>query len=156
MHLPLVFLLGAVVPATTFWAVEGRSPIPDRLEFVIIAGPIFGTLCTAGALAASLLSAAVAGVVYHFRDRRNLLVGAVQVASYLVIYLVAWQVFGAGTGICAVSIGRSELFRELASGSRLDPELIAFFLWFIPNAACGIWYWTLVRRGVSATRYANH
>lgn len=155
IHLPLVFLIGAASPSLTFCAVEGRSPIPDEIEFILIGGPIFGTACTAGVMAVSLLSAAAAALLYHFRDRRNLLVGAVQVVSYLVVYLVAWQVFGAVTGICAVSMGQAEWFRGFARASRMGPELLAFFFWFIPNLACGIFYWTLVRRAVSGTRYAN-
>ena len=155
IHLSLVFLIGAISPAVTFWAVEGRSPIPDEIEFILIGGPIFGTACTAGVMAVSLLSAAAAAILYHFRDRRNLLAGAVQVVSYLVVYLVAWQVFGAVTGICAVSMGQAEWFRGFARASRMGPELLAFFFWFIPNLACGIVYWTLVRRAVSGTRFAN-
>ncbi len=155
VHLPLVFLIGAASPSLTFWAVEGRSPIPDEIEFILIGGPIFGTACTAGVMAVSLLSAVAAALLYHFRDRRNLLAGAVQVVSYLVVYLVAWQVFGAVTGIGAVSMGQAEWFRGFARASRMGPELLAFFFWFIPNLACGIVYWTLVRRAVSGTRYAN-
>jgi hypothetical protein len=155
VHLPVVFLIGAASPSMTFWAVEGHSPIPDQIEFLLIGGPIFGTACTAGVMAVSLLSAATAALLYHFRDRRNLLAGAVQVVSYLVVYLVAWQVFGAVTGICAVSMGQADWFRGLTLASRIGPEGFATTLWFIPNLACGIVYWTLVRRAVSGTRYAN-
>lgn len=155
MHLPFVFLIGVISPAMMFWAVEGHSPIPDQIEVILIGGPIFGTACTVGMMAVSLLSAAAAAILYHFRDRRNLLAGAVQVVSYLVVYLVAWQVFGAVTGICAVSMGQADWFRGLTLASRIGPEGFATTLWFIPNLACGIVYWTLVRRAVSGTRFAS-
>ena len=155
MHLPIVFLIGALSPPALFVALEGRSPIPNEIELVIIGCPIAGTLCTVGAITFSLLSAAAAGVGFQYRDRRNLLVGAVQVVSYLFPYLLVWQFVGAVTGITAASMGHSEWFERLTLSRRVGPEVLAFFMWFIPNLACGIWYWTLVKRAVAGTRYAN-
>jgi len=155
MHLPLVFLIGALSPPALFVALEGRSPIPHEIELVIIGCPVAGTLCTVGATMFSLLSAGTVGMGFHFRDRRNLLAGAVQVVCYLLPYLLAWQLFGAVTGITAVSMGRSDWFERLTLSRRVGPEVLAFLIWFIPNLACGIWHWTLVKRAVAATRYAN-
>jgi hypothetical protein len=155
MHLPLVFLIGALSPPALFAVLEGRSPIPNEIELVIIGCPIAGTLCTVGAITFSLLSVAAAGVGFHFRERRNLLGGAVQVVSYFFPFLLVWQVFGAVSAITASSMGQSEWFERLTLSRRVGPEVLVFFMWFIPNLACGIWYWSLVKRAVGATRYAN-
>ncbi len=155
MHASFFFVIGAISPSLMFLTVEGRSPIPQEIEFVIIAGPVFATLCTVGAVAVSLLSAAFVGLGFHLRERRNLLMGAVQVVSYLVPYLLSWQVFGAVTALSAVSLAQSEWFESFTLSRRVGPEAIAFFMWFIPNLSCGIWYWSLVKRAIAATRYAN-
>ena len=73
IHLPLVFLIGAASPSMTFWAVEGHSPIPNEIEFILIGGPIFGTACTIGALALSLKAATLTSLLYYRQDRRNLI-----------------------------------------------------------------------------------
>ena len=155
MHLPLIFLIGAISPAIAFWATQHHSPIPDEPEVILIGGPILGTACTIGAIAVTLKSATLASLLCYRQDRRNLLAGAVQTTCYLVVYLAAWEVFGAGTGIAASVLANAEWFRTWALAARIGPGGLSTILWFIPNLTCGIVYWTLVRRAVSGMRYAN-
>ncbi len=155
VHLPIVFLIGAISFAMMFCAVKARNQVPDPAASLLVGGPVFGTMCTLGAIAVTLKSATLASLLCYRQNRRNLMVGAIQVTCYLFVYLVAWEVFGAATGIGAVVMAKADWFRGLTLASRIGPEGFATTLWFIPNLACCIVYWTLVRRAVSGMRYAN-
>ncbi len=158
LHMPLVFLIGAASALTLYYVVgiiEGKNILQEEIELVLVGAPVFGTLCMIGTLILSLASTGRYGVVFQIRDKRNLLTGAVQVVSYQVVYLIAWQIFGAMTAIGAVALGNSGWFKDLSISRRMGHEPLAFFLWFVPNLACGLAYWALVKRAVGATKYAN-
>jgi len=155
MHLPIIFLIGGASVPTFYYVIEGKSPFLEEPNLIWIGIPAFGTVCAVGALIVSLGSAGRYALVYQIRDKRNLLTGAIQVVSYLVVYLIIWQIFGAVTAISVTAMANSGWFSDLSSSIRLGPEPLALFLWFVPNLVCGLAYWMLVKRAVAATRYAN-
>lgn len=155
MHMPFIFLIGAASLPTLYFTIEGHSPFPDNADLVLIGSPVFGTLCMVGTLIVSLGTASRCGILHTFRDKRNLLTGAVQVVSYLVPFLVLWQIFGVATGIMAIVLSKAPGFQALCAPTWMPPEMWAFLLWSLPNLILGIVYWRLVRTAIAATRYAN-
>jgi hypothetical protein len=122
---------------------------------VIFIGVVFGIGCTVAAMIVSLGMASSCGLVHHVRDKRNLLTGVVQVVCYLMPFLVLWEIFGAATGIGVMGVlGHDPTFGAKVSG-RINPHMLAFFVWLIPNLVCGLIYWRLARTAVGALRYAN-
>ncbi len=155
LHMPIIFLIGAASLPTLFYITEGHSPFPDDANLVLIGSPIFGTLCMVGTLIVSLGTASRCCVLHNFRDKRNLLSGAVQVVSYLVPFLVLWQISGAATGIAAIVLAKAPGFQEMCRRTWMSPENLAFLMWFLPNLIWGFIYWRLARMAIAATRYAN-
>jgi len=155
LHMPIIFLVGAVSPPTVYFMTEGHSPFPDNANLVLIGSPVFGTLCMVGTLILSLATASRCGILHNFRDKRNLLSGAVQVVSYLVPFLVLWQIFGAASGILANVLSNAPEFEAICAPTRKSPGMWAFLIWSLPNMVWGIVYWHLARTAIAATRYAN-
>ena len=155
LHMPLVFLIGAASPPALYFTIEGKSPFPDDAHLVLIGSPVFGTLCMMGTLMVSLGTASRCGILHNFRDKRNLLTGAVQVVSYLLPFLVLWQIFGAVTGIMAIVLSQAPWFQAMCAPTWISPGMWAFLLWLILNLIWGIVYWHLARTAITATRYAN-
>jgi len=156
MHLPLILLIGAsAFPALTVALSRVdlvRDPPWAEIFFV---GLAFGTCCTVAATMVSLGTASLCGTVHHIRDKRNLLTGAVQVVCYLVPFLILWEMFGAATAIGAILLGNDPTFIAKVRSRSVDPAMLAFLLWFVPNLLCGLIYWRLAYNAVAATRYAN-
>jgi hypothetical protein len=155
IHLPFILLIGAssfpALQLALSWAgLVSHPPWPA----ILLVGTVFGICCTVAVLIVSLTTASCCSVLYHIRDRRNLLPGAVQVASYLVPLLVLWQAVGAVTTIGAIVLGNAPTFISKVS-SRADPALLAFLLWLVPNLFCLLTYWRRSQTAVAATRYAN-
>jgi hypothetical protein len=155
LPMPIIFLIGAACLPTLYFIIEGRSPFPEDAHLVLIGSPVFGTLCMVGALMLSLGTASRRGILHAIRDKRNLLSGAVQVVSYLVPFLVLWQIFGAATGIMAIVLSKAPGFQAMCALTWLPAEMWAFFIWSLPNLIWGIVYWRLARMAIAATRYAN-
>jgi len=155
LHLPLVFLIGAVAPTALYYALEGHSPLPNNFEIVFFVGPVVGLLCAVGVTSVTLVIASGLGFDFHRREKRNLLAAAVQATCYLTPLLVAWEFFGGATGILALTLGQHDPFRTWAREKHLDPEFLCFCLWAAPNSAWAITYYILARRATAAARYAN-
>ena len=153
--MPIIFLIGAASLPTVYFMDTGHSPFPDDANLVLIGSPVFGTLCMVGVVTLSLGTASRCGIWHAIRDKRNLLSGAVQVVSYLVPYLVLWQIFGAATGIAAIVLSTAPGFQALCALTWMPPEMWAFLIWSLPNLIWGIVYWRLARTAIAATRYAN-
>jgi hypothetical protein len=140
----------------SLFAIEtGQNPFLDEPIVGFIAAPTFGCVSSVGALGLSLAVAAVLGLSYGVYEKRNLLPGAVQIASYLIGYLTVWALFGAFTGVAVSSMAKTEQFRAVASAIGIYDELAAMLVWLLPNAAWGTWYVILSSRGMAGMRYAN-
>jgi len=155
LPMPIIFLVGAASPPALYFTIEGHSPFPGDAHLVLVGSPVFGTLCVVGTLIVSLGTASRRGIWHVIRDKRNLLSGAVQVVSYLVPFLVLWQIFGAATGIAAIVLSTAPGFQAMCASTWVPAEMWAFFLWSLPNLILGIVYWRLARTAIAATRYAN-
>jgi hypothetical protein len=155
LPMPIIFLVGAASPPALYFTIEGHSPFPDDAHLVLMGSPVFGMCCMAGTLMVSLGMASRCGILHNFRDKRNLLSGAVQVVSYLLPFLVLWQIFGAITGIMAIVLSKAPGFQVMCASTWIPPETWAFLTWFFPNLIWGVVYWWLARTAVAATRYAN-
>ncbi len=155
LHLPLVFLIAALSLPAVYYAIEGKSPFPDDAELVFIGSPVFGTVCMLGALGLCLSTAGRFGFWYQWREKRNLLTGAIQVTSYLIVYLLAWELFGAVTGILAMAAARHDWLNQFAFARRVGEEPLAFLLWSALNLPWAFVYWTRARHAIAAMRYAN-
>jgi len=155
LHMPIIFLIGAASPPALYYTVEGKSPFPNDAHLVLVGSPVFGTLCMVGTLMVSLSTASRCGVLHTIRDKRNSLSGAVQVVSYLVPFLVLWQIFGAITGIMAIVLSTMPGFEAMCASTWMPPGMWAFLIWSLPNLIWAIAYWSLARTAIAATRYAN-
>lgn len=137
-------------------AVEaGVDKLADEPAMTVIMMSLFGCACVGGTVAFAHLAALVVGVVAGLCYRRNLLPGTIQVACYLGPYLAAWALFGAISGLGAAALAETHWLDVLESRTGIYRYDIAGFTWFLPNAAWGVWYFVLVARGTTASRYAN-
>ena len=155
LHLPVVFCIGAVGIATFALFEDGVGMFVDEPAVVLMIMSMFGCAYVVGAVAFANLAAVVVGIVESLRCRRNLLPAAIQIACYLGVYLTAWALFAAVSGVAIVVLGEAYWFHALESLSGIYRDDLVGFTWLLPNAACGIWYFVLVARGTAATRYAN-
>jgi len=157
LHLPIVFLVGAAsLPALAVIDKLLRSPLggpPPMIEIVFV-GLAFGICCTIATVLVSLGTAGYCAVLFYIRDKRNLLTGSAQVVCYLMASLILWELFGAATAIGAILLSNDPTFIARVQ-NRVDPGLLAFLLWFVPNLLCGFIYLRLAYNAVAATRYAN-
>ncbi|MCH7595287.1 MAG: hypothetical protein IID35_01905 [Planctomycetes bacterium] len=154
VHLPMVYATATGALVCAFVLLGGGTQSGVLLPLVIVS-TVFASLCVVGTVAVTMLGALLAGLIQSSRYRRNLLPGAMQMASYLGGYLVMWAAMGAVLGV-GISLGtRTEFFEllETLTGMRSDTLVAATFL--IPNIVCGIVYLVLLGRGTEATRYAN-
>ena len=127
------------VPAVVFWLVP----------------PVVGSLCTMGALALALFAAGTVGTIYSIRQKRNLIPGSLQIASYLMGYLLFWAIFGAASGFAMIEADNVRWFNTLAQTTGIHRDILVTLSWLFPNLVCLVGYFALVARGTSAARYAN-
>lgn len=153
---PAVFAMGptAVLSILAIYDDPIRSFTPPRVVITAMA-LLVGYLCCLGMLGFTLLAQTVIGFILSFREKRNLLPAAAQVASYLAGYLTLWAALGAVTMVGVAALDHAQFFNALQERWGFPSDLAMKFTWFLPNAACGVWYLVLLSRGTLATRYAN-
>lgn len=153
--LPIVFLIGAFVAPGAIYAESGSTPFGNGPDGPAITMPGMAYLAVWVFLGITLLAACGVGLSISVREKRNLLAGAMQITSYLSGYMTIWFVFAAATGITMLTLKRAEMLHPFAEALRLNRNVVYFLVWFVPNAAWGVYYFVLVYRGTMATRYAN-
>lgn len=155
LHVPLIFLIGACSIPTLYFIDTGENPFNEAFGVVYSTAPIMGTLLTLGALGLMLFAANVVGSLYSFREKRNLLPGSMQMAAYLIPYLVLWSLFGVFSLAMVFVLDHVMFFEGLAESLGVDEDVCAFTLWLVPNLVWFYGYFALLARGTLSTRYAN-
>ena len=122
---------------------------------LILHASYFGCAVVIAAVTLANLAALVKGLYYSIRQRRNLMPGSMQVASYLSCYLVLCAAFSALVGSLAYISTDWYLAKRLARFVHGDRDLVAFLIWFLITLVGLVEYFALVGRGTAATRYAN-
>lgn len=154
-HLPIVFILTAVGVILLFVVDTGQNPFAEEPIVAFVVCPLLGTMVTLATLGLTMLAAGVVGLWYVIQDKRNLLAGSMQIASYLAGYLTLWIAFAWATGAIVMAMNEAGLFHIMENVSGIDDDLLAFFAWLIPNLVCAVAYFDLVARGTAGLRYAN-
>jgi hypothetical protein len=154
-HLPLIYLIGAATIPCGIIVIGGVDEVRGEGAILLLASSMFGTACVVGTIAVMLFAATLIGGSQSWREKRNLLPGAMQAACYLTPYLVAWAAFGSASGIAIAKMEGIGVLRNLAEWLRIRRDTLAFLLWFVPNVTAGVYYLLLVARVTWATRYAN-
>ena len=108
-----------------------------------------------GTLGVTLVGATLVGLHHSIREKRNLLPGAMQVASYLVGFLTLWAMLGALTILSIRALNEAYDLDNFQLAWGINTTLALQFAIILPNVVIGIWYLTLLSRGTVATRYAN-
>ena len=154
VHLPMVYATAIGALLCAFFLLAGGFG-PSELLPLVIVSTVFASLCVVGTVVVTMLGALLVGLIQSSRYRRNLLPGAMQMASYLGGYLVMWALLGAVLGV-GISLGtRTEFFELLETITGIRSDMLAVVTFLIPNIVCGIFYLVLLGRGTEATRYAN-
>lgn len=157
-HLPVLFLVGAAavvamivieLPAKSWADVE--SELHMFVGVSVLVGAIIPCLTVLGLCASAVL---VGGVLSH-RYKRNLLGGAMQMASYLTGYLVVWAAFGACNVLLTGYLDHAMFFRALSEVIPLRAHVILILSVALPNAPWVVYYFVLLSRGAAETRYAR-
>ena len=94
-------------------------------------------------------------MLYTVRRQRNLIPAAMQMASYLGGYLVAWACFASISAIVGYALDESDVLDAWGDFLRIDEELLGFFGWFLLNLLWVGVYLFLVWRGTAGAQYAN-
>lgn len=155
-HLPLIFLVASLVIPTIAILMGGARMAREELAMMAIVGCVFGMFCVFGALLFVLLAAGIVGLGLSARAGRNLAAPAMQVACVFAGYLLVWEIFGAGLGITFAKLIDIEFFRDLSERIGFSPDFLTSAGWFIPNAAIGLFFMTLVWKTAWASRFSNH
>lgn len=153
--LPIIFLLGAAVIACEAYAENWRGWFGRGVNHLAVAIPAAGYLAVAAVVAATTIAAGAVGLYVSLQAKRNVLAGAMQIASYLSGLILLWSTFAAATGVTMLEVEKARMLQPLAYALGLDGQTTCFLVWLLPNALWGIWYFVLLYRGTMATRYAN-
>lgn len=163
-HLPLVFIIAATSVPTFILMKELQQKIDPgstlgapsmSIEVFTVGMPIFGTLCTGAAIGIILVVASFAGFEASGREKRNLLPIAMEAACYLVPFLILWEIFGSLTGMAAFWFADSSWLRNIYNTRGIDPNLVAWVMWIVPNGFLVLLYVFTVRKITHAARYSN-
>jgi len=156
MHLVPIFLIGGIGIALCIMISEGTDVLTEE-NGVIVWGvaPVVGYFSSLTALVLALLSASLVGMIYTVQRQRNLLPAAMQVASYLGGYLVAWACFASVCSVIVIALDEADVLRAWGKVLHIDGELLGFFGWFLPNLLWVGVYLLLVWRGTAGAQYAN-
>lgn len=156
LHLPLIFcFVAAGFLACFLEVITNVVPTLPPGPVPFTGGVIYGCLSVIAAVLLTGLAALLGSAWYGFRERRNLMPGAIQVACYLSAYLTLCCVFAAGSGMAVVTLYFSGFYADWVWTPQIDDGFLAFLSWLVPNLLCLVVYFVLVVRGTAATRYAN-
>jgi hypothetical protein len=155
LHVPVILLIGACSIPILYYIDTGENPFKDPFSVVSLTAPIMATLFTLGALGLMLFAANVVGLLYSFREKRNLLPGSIQMAAYMTPYLVLWSLFGVFSIAMLFVFEDAQFFAALEDLLSVDRDVCAFVTWLIPNLVWLYGYFALLARGTLSTRYAN-
>ncbi|MCH7872500.1 MAG: hypothetical protein IID33_12440, partial [Planctomycetes bacterium] len=155
LHLPPIFLTASFALLCMLVLMEGLTGFRENMGFIVPASLFIGYICCIGTLGVTLAGSTLVGLFHSFREKRNLLPGAMQIASYLGGFLMLWAMFGALLILAVTALQEAEAFESLQDRWAINPITAMQFLVIAPNAAVGIWYLILLSRGTVATRYAN-
>ena len=156
IHLPLVFLFGALGAAGCFfYGWHKYSHYSDYPEMFWGLPPVFGGLSVLTALTITGLAAGLVGLIYSLRNERNLLPASMQMACYLGLYITAWAAFSSALSVLFFVLVAEDKLRPLARQIKMDHDFLLFCLWFLPNLALLAGFLVLLWRGTGAAQYAN-
>lgn len=119
----------------------------------LLIGPTVGVIAAGLSCSFLLLFSWLAALRYRPPDRRNLLAGATQMASYLSGYVVVWSLLAMLAAIGAF-LGKP-WFKDVSRMLRISRELLQFGAWLFLNLVYPGGYILLVFGGTSSLRYAN-
>lgn len=154
-HLPLIFLVGAVAPPVLVWIVEGRRPNEDFWEIALFVGAAAGFMCVTAVTSLVLKSAVWPGFYHWWKLRRNLLPASMQMTCYLTPFLLFWEIVGGASGIFLIKLANTDAVQDWFKTKRLDSDAILLMIWFVINIIFAIIYGAILKRGVTAARFAN-
>ncbi|MGD2109060.1 MAG: hypothetical protein PVI86_06675 [Phycisphaerae bacterium] len=154
-HLPAVFVIGVLLIPVLYFIDTGKNVFTSEPEVVFGVGLVMGGVTTIGAVCLALLSTCVLGLLHSFREGRNLLAGAMQMAAYLAPFLVWWMLFGVFSAAAVLALRESAFLGALGDYLYIDRDFLLFAFWSVPNLGVGLYYLVLVGAGTRSTRYAN-
>jgi ABC-type tungstate transport system substrate-binding protein len=153
MHLPIVFGLGYASLVASYILETRDNPFTSEPQVGFMVAPIFGFIVTMVALGLPLVAAGVTASL-HWRERkRNLMAASLQIASYMSGFATFWAAISGALGVFVLSLDKA--FREWGRALGVDPDILAFTDWAIPNGLALGFYLVQVYRGTAAARYAN-
>ena len=155
LHLPFIFLTASVAFVGMFLLFADANQFRPPMAIILPVSLLIGYLCCMGTLGVTLVGATIVGLYHSLREKRNLLRGAMQVASYLAGFLTLWAVFGALLILGIRALDEAKFFDMIRERWGINRILAFQFATILPNAAVGIWFLMLLSRGTTATRYAN-
>lgn len=155
LHLPPIFLTALAAIVHLFISTVG-SEIDRELIMIFVSISFSAAFaCCIGTLGVTLAASTIIGLHHSLREKRNLLPGAMQVASYLGGFLMLWAMLGALLILGVVAMGLAGIFESLQDRWGINTNAATRFAIVAPNVLVGIWYLVLLSRGTTATRYAN-
>lgn len=155
LHMPVAFLIGAIGLLSNVAVMAGAKELLQEPAVSLLIGCVFGCGCVIGTLGVVLAAATGMGLWIGLRNGRNLLPASMQAASYLVTYLVLWEVFGAATACGAILLANDAWLYALQEISGVNREVLAVWVWIIPNSVMALLFIRQVYRVTYAARFAN-
>ncbi len=151
-HLVFTFVFAGLGTAACYL----YDTLPHRsIELLLILPAIFGGMTMLTALIIAGLSAACVGMVYSFRNERNLLGASMRTACYLSFYLSLWTAFSSLLGFAGWVMADGKVFQLFARQMGMAHETLLFCLWLLVNLVLLLGYLILLWRGTAAAQYAN-
>ncbi len=163
MHLPAAFVIGSVGGfggiIAVFVVPKGFGLVTHDRWFALVGLTLLiGWLLAASALLIALIAAGLVGIWSGLRDarnRRNLMNGSMQAASYLSGFLVLWALFALLNAAAALALEVHGWFRAVEAHVHIDDDVLLLLSWLVPNLTCLAIYLVLVARITAGARYAN-
>ncbi len=155
LHLPVFALLGAALVLAVFDVDFGRGPKESDISVVAVAVPGMGQVAALCPVVIALLGAGLVGVVLSYRAERNLLPASMQIAAYLMGFLIVWGLFAVMTFVMTITFANDGRYDELATMLRINAGFLSLWCWLLPNGVWGGYFLILIARGTRAARYAN-
>jgi len=152
LHLPGVFLIGAIAVPLCYFAAEHRDPFTEPALLWQVC-PFAGYFAVVLTIALVLVTAWGTALTWRGTSGRALLVGTMQIVSYLSALLVSGVLFAAMTAMLIFAL--HDVFEELGKASRIDSVVLAFLAWLALNLIWIAGYMFLAGRGAAGARFAN-